>query len=285
MSKRIVFDAVAKRRAARLAALADARSARLLQVTAPVYWFDDRQRPEAIGSAVLLSFSSWRFLLTAAHVLRLRHTRTLYVPSGASIIPIAGELTTIFDARAPSEAHDSADVTVVRLAGDAWAESPLAAFAKWEELDLDPANSFRHVFGLLGYPSTKQRNSVKGSRVEAAAYRTLATGASAQLYRKLGRRPDTNLVLGFDKRRMWGPEGMLTAPDLHGMSGSGIWRFGPNLHAVTQAPRLSGVLIEWHRRGPNKHVLGTRLGPILAALGARYSEVAEWLREAPIRAT
>jgi hypothetical protein len=87
--------------------------------------------------------------------------------------------------------------------------------------------------------------------------------------------PRVGLMMGFDKKRTWGPEGRGTAPDLPGVSGAGLWRFGRYLRHATESGRLAGIVIEW-RRVRHKYVL-TRIRPILAALASRYDDVAEFI--------
>src|SRR5262249_41950465 len=158
---------------------------------------------------------------------------------------------------------DHVDVGIVRLSGPDWESVPLSAFVTWEELDLSFAMAERDAYALVGYPITKQRKARKGNEVTSRAYQMAGLEGGESVYSALWIDPTINLVIGFDKRAMFGPEGMVTAPDMYGISGAGLWRFGRRLRAAYREPLLSAIATEWHRFGPYKHILATRIRPIL----------------------
>jgi hypothetical protein len=273
-------DAYKRRQAAHLGSVADGLSMRTVVVTAPVYWADDSGNPETIGSATLLQFDRARFLLTAAHVLDLRHKRPLAAGVEHRLITIQGEVARIVSKDARSPAEDPIDIAVVRLAGP-WAQLPDSAFADWSELDHSGAPMTRNSHLIIGYPCTKQRGMLRGDQLGAYAYRVSGLEATEATYRRVGADPQATLIVGFDRRRTWGPQGRLTAPDLYGMSGGGIWRFCRYLSTATQPPQLSAVAIEWHRSGQHKYVTGTRIRPIIAHLADMYDDVKNILLRPP----
>ena len=273
----VTKDADQRRRAAELAARADELSLRVLEVTAPIYRPDERRRPEAIGSAVLLALGDARFLVTAGHVLDLAGERPWVVPAGDQLLNVHGQGYRLFLSGATALRDDSVDIGTIRLAGEAWSSAPSTAFASWPELDLVEAVMTRNAFGLVGYPSAKQRHSVKGTTLAAQAYQFAGLEAPQDVYRAEGINPAVNLIVGFNKRRTLGPNGPVTAPDLFGVSGAGLWRFGRFLRHATLAARLSGIVIEWRRSGRNKYVMATRIRPIIAKLADRYPDVEEFV--------
>lgn len=277
MSERAPRDAHKRREAAHLGNVADRLSSRALEVTTPVYWPDDRSDPETIGSATLLRLDKARFLLTAAHVLDFRHKRPLAAAAERALITIQGEVTRVAAKLARSPAEDPVDIAIVRLAGQSWAQLPDSAFADWSELDHSGAPMLRNSHLIIGYPCTKQRGLLSGSQLAAYAYRVSGLEAPEDTYGTVGADPQASIVIGFDKRRTWGPEGRVTAPDLHGMSGGGIWRFCRYLRHATQPPQLSAVTVEWHRTSRYKYVVGTRLRPIIAAMATWYPDVKQFI--------
>lgn len=251
-----------------------------MEVTTPVYWPDEGGKPEAVGSAVLVGLGTARFLVTAAHVLDLRHKRPLRATAGGELLSIDGNVTRIFSPPADSPgADDRVDIAAVRLAGELWSQLPITAFAGWSELDHSQSVITRNSFALVGYPYTKQRRALKGTHIEARVFQTTGLESLESTYRAAGVDPGVSLLMGFSKRRLWGPGGRVMAPDLYGVSGSGLWRFGRYLRHATTPARLSGILIEWHRTGGHNYVLGTRIRPILAALAGWYPDVQEFIHQ------
>lgn len=96
---------------------------------------------------------------------------------------------------------------------------------------------------------------------------------SLKEYADAGRDPQTNLMIGFDQKDMWGPEGARSSPDLYGASGCGLWRYGRRLRSTTSAPLLSAIAIEWQKKGRQKHILGTRIHVAIGALSEKYPDV------------
>lgn len=277
MSGRPSRDAHRRQQAAQLGDRANLLSSRAVEVTTPVYWPDDRGDPETIGSATLVRLGEARFLVTAAHVLDLRHKRQLAAVAGPGLIPVGGEVTRVFSPLAPSPAEDPVDIGIVRLGGASWFQLPESAFAGWFELDHSASPISRNSHLVIGYPCTKQRGLLKGHELSAYAYRVSGLESPEDTYKIVRADPQTSLLIGFEKRRTWGPGGRVTAPDLQGMSGGGIWRFGRYLTYATEPARLSAVIVEWHRTGRHKYVMGTRIRPIIAAIADRYPDVKEFV--------
>jgi hypothetical protein len=256
-----------------LASRADALSGRAMDVTTPAYCPNARREPEPIGTGVLLALGEARIFVTAAHVLDLRDGRPLLVQAGSSIMPVSGDVVRIQHTGARRTVDDHVDIGLVRLSGQDWHNVSPSVFLEWSELDHSPSVVTRDAFAVVGYVLSQQKNAVKGMELHAWAYRMVAVESFPESYETLGHDPQVSLVLGFEKRRTWGLEGQRTAPDLYGMSGGGAWRFGRRLRDATDTARLAGIVIECHSKGRHKHILATRVRPIIAALTQRYSDV------------
>jgi hypothetical protein len=266
-------DLLHRRHATDLSEIANGLSERATEVTTPVYLANADRVPVAVGSGVLIQVGGARLLVTATHVLDERKNGHLLIQAVDSILPIGGEIATIYSRDAMHPIDDHIDVSVVRLTGAPWDSEPLDRYLTLEELDLVRDLPSRNSYAVIGYPESKQRNILKGTNLEAYAYRALALECLDGAYQRLGHNRDTSILLGFDKRRMWGPEGAVTAPDLYGMSGCGIWRFGRSVRFAKSPPKLAGIVIEWHRDAQPKHVLATRILPILAGVGQRFPDL------------
>lgn len=265
--------------ALQMAELAARLGDRIEQTTFPVYQADMSGRPDAWGSAVLLKLADAPFMLTATHVAERAHDRNLVVATGSALTPVQGEPTHLYREGIQHERDNDIDVTAIRLTHPSWATVEAKSFLTWEELDHLPSEVTRDAFGLHGYPETKQRGSLQGNQLSAFAYQAVAKESPIEWYRAERRDPVTSLMVGFQRRHMWGPEGKLTAPRMHGMSGSGIWRYGPDIWEARERPRLSAIVIECRDKGERQHFLGTRIGPVLAMLLSRYPDLAAFVRE------
>lgn len=264
--------------AERIVEHATALSTKVVAATFPIYQATERGKPDAYGSAVLLALGDTRFVLTATHVLARERVRELGIATGTSLSPLRGDRVRVYR-EATTLAGDDIDVTAVRVEGDEWRTVPTDAFAGWDDLDHSPSRHTRDSFALLGYPITKQKGSVSGDRIEAFAYRALGKEATLPAYEAERRDPQSSIMMGLQKNQMWSAEGLSTAPDMYGMSGSGVWRFGPNILAVSTKPRLSGIVVEWREKGRHPHLLGTRIVPIIAALTSSYSDVRRFVEQ------
>lgn len=265
-------SALGKNVSADLASIADRLSHRALEVTTPVYRTGDRGIPVSEGTGVLLALGDIRFLLTAAHVLEHLHDGGLTAQAGKFLSYIGGEVTHLHSIPKHPTDEDLVDIRIVRLTGDEWLSAPIERFLRWEELDHEPAVPRRHSFALLGYPWSKQPDGPRGDTMEAYAYRVLGLECEMAVYETLGANPDVALLIGFDKRNTWGPDGQVTAPDLYGASGCGLWRFGRRIRDAVRPPVLSGIGVRWERQKKIKHVRGTRIRPILAAITRQYPD-------------
>lgn len=262
--------------AAELAAHADSLSARMLEVTVPIYLAAPPAEPVLVGSGVLVSLAEDRFLLTAAHVLAWRHKGQLVAALSPDIMTLAGTFWEISAPTADTPLGDNIDLGLVRLAGGPWDGLSLGRFCSWDELDIQPSLMARHSFGVVGFPVSKNRRPVLGDRLRSFALPLAGLECDAGTYVDAGRNPDANLMIGFDRKAVSGAKGRHTSPDLNGVSGGGMWRFGRKLREATHRPLLSAIAIEWHQ-GKHKYILGTRIQVALAMMIENLPNVREFV--------
>ncbi len=270
-------DADQRRLAGELAIQAEALSPRALPVTSGVYQLDTHDHPRLVGSAVLAILGDIRVLLTAAHVLDLRHEGGLWIGVSPDMLPVAGEVTSLSTVGATSRADDHIDIGIVRLEGEAWGAVSAHSFASWDEFDIRPQLAASHTFGLIGYPVSRNKHPVEGERIIGVAYRMAGLECDLDAYRATGHDVESALLVGFKQQEMWSPDGMKTAPDLYGASGCGLWRYGRSLRDATGFAKLSAIAVEWQRRGRHRYILGTRLHIVVAALVEKYPDVREFV--------
>jgi hypothetical protein len=259
---------------------ADRLSGRLLTVTTPVYIPDKHQNPSFLGSAIFLEIGPAHFVLSAAHVFDHRHTANLYVHGANGLVLLQGDFTRLFrPGVTPND--DYIDISIARLPRETADEVSPDAFLMWKELDHSVPQVTRDIFFTLGFPITKQQNSLQGSEIRAAAFRMAGLECFGTAYQSLSLDPRASLLVGFNKKQMWDARGKVTAPDLNGMSGGGVWRVGPRLLSVDRAPVLSAIVVECRQKATPKHILSTRIQPILGAIASRYRDVAGTMKLLP----
>ena len=204
MSSREPKDSPKRRQALEPGAIANELSARAVEVTTPIYQLSAHGDPAFVGTGVLLQLARLRFLVTAGHVLDVTVRSNIGLQVRTSMVPLADEVTRLFGQPSATLGSDPIDICVVRLDGDAWQRADPGAFLTWPELDHEPSALNRHAFGLIGYPATLQRKAINGRTVTATAYRVLGLECLAKQYRALNCDPTASLLVGFEKRRIWG---------------------------------------------------------------------------------
>jgi len=276
---RVVRDRqVDDRIAAELAAHADSLSARMRQVTVPIYQEAPPKDPTLVGSGVLVTLADDRFLLTARHVLNWRAHGQLVVGISPEYAGVQGTMWRISADGAQNDSEDYIDLGIVQLRGGLWDTLPLERFCSWNEFDLNPPIMATHTFGMLGFPVSKNRRPIDGDRIKSHALPIAGLECEEETYRAEGRNPITNLMVGYDQKTMSGAEGMRAAPALNGASGGGMWRFGRKMRKATNAPLLSAIFIECHK-ARHKYIFGTRIQVVIHAMSERMLHVREFVAQ------
>lgn len=251
-----------------LAAVADRLSARATSVTVPLYRVRRNEHPEAFASGILIAIEDARFLLSAGHIFdQPVKGEMLGVGLCGRIIIVQGVPRRL---RSPRKSgRDHFDIATFALSGPDWRAMAIDHFLSIDEVTIDCAGVSKGAYAAIGYPVTKQP-AVRTTNVVANAYRLAATGSSIDVYESLGYDQTINLLLGFDKRKIWGDGRLQTAPDPIGMSGGGVWSFGGHLGSAITPPLLIGIAIEWCDKTRHKVIVSTRMEQILLAIGHKH---------------
>jgi len=259
--------------AAELITIAEVTRAPLLLPTVPIYQGEKRGVPQVAGTGVLVDLAGLRFLLTAGHVLDLRMDGQLVIGLSPELLTLAGDPMRLRTPGLKPGLADRIDIGVVRLSGGPWEEISLDRFLRWEQLDTEIPIVARHSYALVGYPNSMNRTRVTGDRLTAFAISIAGLECTAESYQETGTDPDLNVMVGIDRESLQTVDGQRTGPDLYGSSGGGLWRYGRYIRTSKGPPKLSAIGIEWHRKGRYRHVLGTRITHVLAAIADKYPAV------------
>lgn len=239
---------------------------RLLELTHPILAQGSDGKLDLIGSSLLIRAGQQQYVLTASHVIDSTERSQLRIGVGSDIHLLRGQISRITTAGAtPGSQEDRADVAMIRP------DRPLTAEGAKSELSLSAIEfaatpDMRNPVVLLGYPCSKHRKAHQGNSYEAESYALLATEVDLPEYESLSINRTTHLALSVDRKDVWQPGGGRTAPNLNGLSGSGVWRLPVHGHEAASAFKLAAVFIEHYQKTSIKHAVATRLTTILGLL-------------------
>ena len=232
--------------------------------TVPVY-LESRPVPQHVGSGVLLRIGEEKFMFTAAHVADFRLKGQLYLGGESFPIRMSGTVT---HTRPPQDdrLRDKLDAAVIHLSEEVTGHLREHEFLEIAEVDAASGPRHDDFFLVAGFPCTKQRFVPNGSTIEALLYPFVAVSKLGSSYDSESLNADYHVLLGFNKKEMWRRDlGRVTAPDLYGISGGGIWWLPEYDGPDARPPKLHAIAIEWHS-GRQRQVLGTRVHVLLSAI-------------------
>jgi len=249
------------------------RLERVSAYTRPVFDVDDRDRPNQLGSCVLLRVLDCRFLLTAAHVLNESDRSTLYLGArDGNLVPICGRKYS------PSIVgrKDRFDIAFLELAEDVSADS-----LSIEGTDVAD-NPNGNIYSVAGYPNSRSRLDSARKLIAADPIIITSTPSPIRPYDSLGVKPQTHIILDFSRTRMIETGRVLTAPFPAGMSGGGVWRSydRSNPSSYLKKECLVGIFIEYHARDLNV-LVGTRITAVLEMIRTGYPFLSESIPRSP----
>lgn len=240
---------------------------RAASFTTPLLWPNDGGLPELVGTCLAVRIGEYPILLTAGHVLDLADERPLAIVVDNELREIRGEVTRFRPVPERAAGGDHIDVGAVILTPECTPNDLLSL------VDLQliiPPHAPVDAYMVMGYPCSRNRDSLQGEQFRARLYHFLTKEASTEGYRTLDRDPADQIVLHFNRKDVWRPEGRFTAPNLNGISGGGVWHLAPESGIPLPQAELAAIAVEWHDKARVKHVLSTRIRPLVAELAHRY---------------
>jgi hypothetical protein len=233
--------------------------------TKAIFQPTDRESVEFVGSGSLFKIDGRFYLFTAGHVLdRATDTTPLLFNAADRLIPITGMASnsrTTFPLRRDD---DQINLAVVQLPIDVNSQLDGTAFLKTENLDLNSAATPEIGYLVIGYPDSKNRESVNklSKEIRPFLYSVRCWESDGKVYGDLGLSNVDHLVLNFDRKRVYDRDGdrKQLPPALNGLSGAPIWGGTPAGVAV-----VVSVLTEHHKRS-EKCIVSTRINRFYQAL-------------------
>lgn len=223
----------------------------------PLYVADERGRPNAVASAVLLDIDGSRFLATAAHVL---NTSGLLIGGEPDLIPLSGDFYRSNGKGAPD---DKIDLAVTFLSDDQRRALKGLPFIRAGDMLHSTLTENRYQL-TVGYRASQNKAPIDGSK-DLQPTRWSFTGFSASLPSSNGARKysDRNFALQYSKRAVRESGELVRTTPPRGLSGGPIFDLGdtlsydqlcaPNPHPA----KLAGILIEYPTAGGA--LIGTKI--------------------------
>jgi len=245
------------------------------RMTIPVYGVQDGQI-KVSRTGVLYTIAGYHFILTASH--GLRDTVQAGIP--LYVLPNEGDpkgpILSLREAHFHStEKDDLRDVAAIRLTKEVAAQIiPYRTFIQNDRIASfgGPASG---LYYFLGFPEQFVGKTLSGT------LRTDPLGVMCQQYAGevssgIPYRPDLHVTLEFESQgiHFWsGKE--LEPPDIHGISGCGIWRICDFTRAAIERFRPSELRLVALEHGwvRGKYVIGTRMEHALQFLVTAYPDL------------
>jgi hypothetical protein len=235
------------------------------QAAVPLYRTDARKVLVHLGSGVLLFFEGRRLLVTAAHVIDHEVSSAMYLPSaGKKLVSLEGAG---FKTTSPegNRLKDKYDFAVLKLDESKLNELGAVSFLDENTWKRESTTEYGHYYCALGYPTSKNKKinhlkkHVRTTRL-AVASRSVK---ESSLCKKMAVSGKEHIFLRYEQLSM-DDGGQINNSVLPvGMSGGALVDPG-KLGETKRAPRLAGILIEYH--GSHKAMVATRIEVIIDTL-------------------
>jgi hypothetical protein len=246
----------------------------------------NRPAVHLLGSGSLFEISNRRFVVTAAHVVKLakKHDKTIGITGDSgSLIALGGEWIV-----STSETDDDPfDVALCQLPTSALHKLKQYRFNEIVDADFDgePRSAVYTVFGHPGIWATPSRNDMEEVQVKGLEYTAYTYERSVE--NLLGYEPKFHLLLDAEAEQISWRDGSkailqkrdgsdaLFPRDLKGISGGPVWRISDlsiplkDWHRVQ--PRLAGVQTGVYQ--PSQVIRVTRWAAVTTLIHAAFPEL------------
>lgn len=264
-------DAALRERVRHLMNSASDRAEQLFRTAVrPIYWVTADDKPDQLGSAVLIKIDNVSCLLTAAHVIDENRASSLYVGGNDKLVQINAEFRTTIAENGDRDS-DHYDFAIAELPEAMLAEMSSLKFITEAEMAPPSVRGEKQFYTALGYPNSKNKqNMVSGLKVRGQLFSYSSFERfQSELALKLDVSGDEHLFIDHRKHSRDECRKKVSSVAPRGLSGGAI------VHAADfsdrevllgrkpPVPRFAGVTIELYTT--HQTLLGTRIGAITSA--------------------
>jgi hypothetical protein len=203
----------------------------------------DMQKPEVIGSGVLVRIVDRTFVLTAAHVIDRQEHGTLLIPGEHGFMPMTGRFASTPLPASGVRSDDNLDMAYCCLDNEcaSTVDSRCVILGR-QDLSLEPKLASRTNFTFAGFPW--RRSNVTGGRIGTESQTFTGIEAKPSEYKAMGLSRDLHIAIRFHCRRTFlqRTRKRVMAPQPDGMSGGGVYVWTENaLKASPVRLPLAGI--------------------------------------------
>ena len=247
----------------------DAARDRLGRAVVPLLAFTNADRPEGIGSGVLLSVPPHFFLLTAAHVIEGDH-RALFMGKDGQLVPLSKRCLLW---PKPTGDHKGADIAVRGLEPLEFTPFGRDRFLTLRDTLPGSAGTRGGDLLILGHPKNKVKVSLTSSLVEHPLFAYCAPTVTDAELSDIGYDSDMHLGMAFRQKDSIRNGHRTTAPVPEGLSGAPLFGFN-SLRSDSESDPLVGIATTWRKATP-ECIIGTDIGIALALIYDAFPECDE----------
>ncbi|RUT67859.1 hypothetical protein D0817_24285 [Flavobacterium cupreum] len=214
------------------------------------------------GTGVFIQIQDHYFLISAAHVFDKYSELFIFLSRDGEIITPGG---TTYNHNAANRNKDTIDIGVMKLDKECVPHLLLSYnFLKAEDLAINHIFQSEEYYTFLGYPSTRSKILRNTNILDSTSFFHFTTPERNEDYSKFSRNPAVNVVTSYNRKFSFNHKKYMfgTGPDLHGISGCGLWFTDPlDLYAGTMKPKLTAIMTDWPVNNRNI-IIGTRIDVI-----------------------
>lgn len=229
---------------------------------------------KVIGTGVFIHILNRYFLVSASHVFDDYENLQIPIEKHSSKLMHPGGTTYIN--RSDDRNKDFIDIGFLELDQASIADILITyKFANEENILLDHRFENQPYYTFLGYPTTLSKISQSRNSFHSVPFFHMSTPANNIQYTKLNRDSTVNIITSYDKRKSFlvKSKSFGTGPDLHGISGCGLWFTDPmNVFANSSKPKLVAIMTDWPIKDRTK-IIGTRIDIVIKSITSIFNTV------------
>lgn len=231
----------------------------------PIYALLKGNKPEHIGSGVLININRRFFIFSASHVFDSigSYQMLLGISKGRLLMPLAGDRLSTARGKSGTHKDDSLDASVYIIETELPTDVERRAL-KINNLDISENKCNSNIHVIAGYRIKKSYSIGNKSYGRAEAFPSIRLGF--EHYKSLNLNKEVHIALAYEKFTLVNGNKQKT-PKLVGLSGGGIFRVketlipGRNGIEKKLEPLLTAITIQYEPKLPNREgaVVGTSI--------------------------
>ncbi len=228
---------------------------------------------ESFGSGVFVKADENHFLITAAHVAEGLNYELFVGIDNDTIFRLGGNIVT--NNVEGQRENDRFDLCVLKLCEETVETIKKSYdFLDKSELGINHISKELPMYEIVGFPTTKSKYNKFKKQLKSKAWRYITNPVKRKNYETLKCNKDFNIVLNYDRKRVFNfkKETTQIGPELYGISGCGLW-FTPPKETLTKGQpekRLVAIMTEWPINN-RKFLIATKIDLFTEIIRQKYN--------------